>query len=145
MSNEITQQTDQPSRVDTYEGMCFVPKADSDVMSDDQLTTVNLKFKDQFPPGVLAILALTAGAESDDFDEDDEGGEQKVFVRVQLQVTPAISGIDPSDSGVQTLLDLLVLELNEGFVVEREDWDLDSSEDFESDTTDTQPVMAERS
>lgn len=74
-----------------------------------------------------------------------ETTQQTVFVRVQLQVTPAISGIDPSDSGVQTLLDLLVLELNEGFVVEREDWDLDSSEDFESDTTDTQPVMAERS
>lgn len=125
------QAAEAPSRVDTYEGMCFVSTADTDWLSDEQLAAVNLKFKDQFPPGVLAILLLTAGADSDDVDEADEGGEQKVFVRVELQVTPAISGIDPSDSGVLALLDSLAFELREEFVVEREEWSLDNSEAFE--------------
>lgn len=130
MTTPVTPAADAPSRVDTYEGMCFVLEADSDVMSDAQLTALNLKLKDQFPPGVLAILELTVGADSDDVDA---GREQKAFVHVELQVTPAISGRNPARSGVLALLDLLALELNKDFVVEREDWILDDSVDFELD------------
>jgi hypothetical protein len=131
--------TPELSSVVVFEGTCFVSEADSAAVSDDRVAELDALWAPKYPSGVLAVRAISCGADEDDVEELDEGGEQKVFVHIELHMArlAAIKAVnDPSSvPGLVAMLDELATELRADFSVCREDWSAEEDEEAREGAT----------
>lgn len=97
----------------------------SSELSAPQICALNESLKDALPNGVVKVMGVSASADAEDYDANDEDGGQRVFVSIELLVTSALASTAESDllaANLTGLLDKLTLTLNENFSVSWEDW-----------------------
>ena len=109
----------------TFEGISY-QNSFLDVSHAD-LPRLNKQFAAQLPIGFGPVLELKAHCDKDDFDLDDEGGEQKVFVSITFVCNEKIAktaGRWSFPVELVPVLDAMALDLSSELVVDREDWEV---------------------
>ena len=138
MSNTTMSNTcDAANQTIILEGSCFVHELASSELSAPQICALNESLNGTLPDGVVKVMGVSASADAEDYDVNDEDGAQGVFVSIELLVTSALASTAESNllaANLIGLLDELTLTLNEKLSVSWEDWScVDSTSQSEQD------------
>ena len=109
----------------TIEGISYLDSFSG--VSHEDLPRLNKQFAAQLPMGFGPVLELKAHGDTDDFDPNDKGGEQKVFVSVTFacdEKSAKNAGRWSFPAELIPVLDAMALDLNSELVVDREDWEV---------------------
>ena len=115
-----------PLYVMTIEGVAFARASDGDEIPPEALDALNKAAPEDWPVGVSQVLKASVGADSDDVDDTDDRGPQKVFVSIDLVTTREAAAQIKSDlrgAGIVELLDRITSYFSADLDVAPEDWE----------------------